>query len=108
MLINVGDVIQNWEGVDVLVESLEEGRYGILVKGSFVQGGRFSTYLIPELPPCESAWPGKLSWYNWANRATITLANGIKVGNVCLSGFTLINAEAYDLLWEETIRLMEA
>ena len=100
-LINVGDEIQNSMGETVTITGVVNGRYGLLLEGRFASGGPYLDYLPYELPSCESYWhQGKGGWYGWADRAKITLSNGMELGAVCMREGLTADLELCDKEWE--------
>ncbi len=102
-IIEVGDEITNEEGHLVVVTLVEKGKYGLLVRGTFVNTGTtYEGYYIAELPPV-SIKP----WYGWAGRYKETLANGHEVGCVDLLRIDARQTtEEYDKEWERTLETM--
>ena len=98
-LINVGDEIRNHQGMKVTVVGVEQGRYGLLVQGTFEGGYSFTALALWELPPVDET----REWYAFNRRSHITLPNGIQIGTVGSVGENNRNLAYYEELWERTI-----
>lgn len=61
MLINKGDEIKNWQGYTVTITKAKVGRYGILFKGLFDDGGNYYEAYCP----CEMEIPSKPMTLRW-------------------------------------------
>lgn len=109
-LIEVGDEVyaNSFRDILITVMSVTQGQYGLLICGTFSLGGDYEGYLPFELPPCESMFHnGQGRWYGWLERTRIRLSSGIELGVVAVAkGDATASIEAYDLKWEETIKLM--
>lgn len=102
-LIEEGMVVENSTGVQLEVQRVTLGRYGILAEGylpSLEREGK--VYILPELPPLEFA---KWDWYGWATRSHALLPTGLKVGAVAFyrNDPRPRTLEDYDAEWERTI-----
>ena len=98
-LVSPGDIIQNCEGLEVKVLTVEIGRHGLYISGVFPLGGLFAGYLV-EMPPPQSYtayWKGfkSLNWVTLKGQryACAALPRPYRDGiNSCA---------AYDAVWDE-------
>lgn len=108
-MIAVGDVIRNWEGYRIAVTHVERGLHGLLVKGTApdYSDATFETYILPELVALQER-TDLTPYYGWSSRASVTLANGVRVGSVCFSrSDSRQGIEEHEAEWERTIASMK-
>ncbi len=107
-IIEVGDEIEADFDIPAraLVETVEVGEYGLLVRGRFPDYGNQpgGWYLPFELPPEELKSP----WYNWQGRSSLVLANGVSVGALCWLVKEGWRLEAAESRWLKTLEAMKA
>ena len=102
-VVEVGDKIQNYRGLCAIVDSVDAGKHGLLVYGTFESGSWFGEYQPYELPPCEREEP----FYNWIARSSTTLASGLQVG--CVAWIILdgkLTLEDCEARWQHTLETM--
>lgn len=106
-IIEVGDEILNSIEDVIAVTQVDKGNHGLVVRGVFDDGDSYAAFWPYELPPLGD---DILGWHGWANRCTITLANGRKVGE--LGVYARVGepdtVEEYDAKWLETQPAMKA
>ncbi len=99
-IVKVGDSVCNEVGVPFVVTSVDRGRHGLLVKGTFANHIEYRGFLVPELPVVDEI----INWYGWLNRDSVTLKTGSKLSSL---GFRRDDPrprtiEEYDAEWERT------
>ena len=105
-IIEVGDKVENTHGEPVTVTSVETGKYGLLVYGTFHScTDWFGAYHPYELPPIDT----EFDFYEWATRGYTLLSDGSRLG--CVSWWRGTREPqqllAYlESMWERTLETM--
>ena len=102
--IEEGDIITNCQEYEVVIDSVEKGRNGLLLRGKFCcSGNTFLAFAPYELSPIEESF----GWYNWTSANWMTLTNGLKTGIVGVwKDQAMSPVSYYDTIWDETLELM--
>ena len=96
----LGETIYNFQGREVIITSIQRGRYGIALTGNFLSGNEMRCYVVPEIPVLEH---GEQRFYEFS-RSHIRMLSGMKIS--CFSfGRTDQRSrtpEEYDKAWEKS------
>ena len=102
-VIEVGDTLGNEGRVSLIIESIEQGHYGLLCKGIHkIDDLPGWIFIVPECaPPAENI---VYNWYGWRTKETVILNDhAAMVGVNFRRDFGVRPIEEYDAEWERTM-----
>lgn len=101
-IIEVGDEIEDSIGQKQPVTSVEQGRYGLLVRSSDDTSWRYYPYeLFADVSFHHNG--GNKPWLNWKHRGVNMLPTGMMVGFVTMGTGDPQTLEYHDAQWERTL-----
>ena len=106
-IIEVGDSIEGSVGSRGIVDAIEMGDHGVLLRGTFTHQApdqepwpTFHAYVPNELPPSKRLEP----WYGFAQRGTLTINGKATVGYVTFDDLWFVQGLPYcEAEWQRTL-----